>query len=160
MILRPSVPTAPNAPLGRRNLPTVSIRKKKNPRLARQLYAAKYDVNQGTEVLALTRTASEKVKTKVKRAREYFVSGLVKTRAMMRGVSWALANWKATSKAEERKTMNVNIDEAIVPSTVRAFSGVMFDFQPIASSILCRRTTDTMASTILNKGSTQMEFSR
>ena len=55
--------------------------------------------------------------------------------AMMRGVSWALASWTATNSADETKTMNVNIDAAIVPSTARAVSGWDLDSQPICSSI-------------------------
>ena len=54
--------------------------------------------------------------------------------------------------------MNVNIDAAMVPSTARAVSGLMADFQPRASSIPWRSGTATIAAIMLSRGKTQMEF--
>ena len=48
---------------------------------------------------------------------------------MIRGVSWVLASCTAISKAEHTNTMKVNIDEAIISSTVRTVSGLMPDSQ-------------------------------
>ena len=54
--------------------------------------------------------------------------------------------------------MNVNIDEAMVPSTARAASGSMPDSQPITASIACRIRAIPSAATMLAKGRIQMEF--
>ena len=66
------------------------------------------------------KTDSEKVNAKTKMTRANLVTGSRKTMAMMRGVSSELASCTATSNAEETKTMNVNIDAAIVPSKASA----------------------------------------
>ena len=54
---------------------------------------------------------------------ENFVIVSLKTTAMMRGVSWPLASWTATSSAEDTKTISVKIVEANALSTDRAASG-------------------------------------
>jgi len=97
------------------------------------------------------------VKVNTKSVKEYFVTGLRKTRAMMRDVSWALASCTATSKAEETKTMKVNMDAARVSSTVRALSGSLPACQPVASSIPWRNRTSTSAAGMLRNGRIQME---
>ena len=99
-----------------------------------------------------------KVKAKTNTANENFVTGSLKTIAMMRGVSWALASWTATSSAEETNTMNVNIDEANVPSTVRAASGWKPDLQPIAASTQFRNRTAPSAATMPSTGRIQIEL--
>ena len=103
--------------------------------LAMQLYADSRAVRSGTKVLIRTRTEREKVKVKVNTVKENLVTGSRKTMAMIRGVSWALASCTAINRAEQTKTMNVNIDEAIIPSTVRTVSGLIVEFQPSLSSI-------------------------
>ena len=97
-----------------------------------ELYADNLAVSMGTVVLIRTRTAREKVKVNTNSVNESFVTGSRNTMAMIRGVSWALANCTAISRAEQTKTMNVNIDEAIIPRTARAVSGLMADSQPSA----------------------------
>ena len=64
-----------------------------------------------------TRTARVKVKVKTKTTKETLVIGSLNTIAMMRGVSWELASWTDTKRAEETNTMKVNIEEAMVPRT-------------------------------------------
>ena len=100
------------------------------------------------------------MKVKTNTVKENLVTGSLNTMAMMRGVSWALASCTATSRAEETKTMNVNIDAAKVPSTARAVSGLMADSQPIASSVPWSSGTATSAATMLSKGRIQIEFVR
>ncbi len=81
-----------------------------------------------------TRTASVNVKENTKTVNENLVTGSRKTKAMIRGVSWALASCTAINKAEQTKMMKVNIEEAIIPNTVRAVSGVMPASQSRVSS--------------------------
>ena len=76
-----------------------------------------------------TSTACEKVKVNTNTVNEIFVTGSRNTRAMIRGVSWVLASCTAISKAEHTNTMKLNIDEAIISSTVRTVSGLMPDSQ-------------------------------
>ena len=135
MTSRPSKATDRTAPLGRSDLPTWSIRYRKTPRLATQLYAARFAERKGTSVSIRTSTAREKVNVNMNTVNENFVTGSRKTMAMMRGVSCVLASCTATSSAEETKTMNVNMADAIVPSTVREVSGLTVASHPNASSI-------------------------
>ena len=99
-----------------------------------------------------------KVKVKTNAVNENFVTGSLKTIAMMRGVSWALASWTATSSAEETKTISVNMDEANAPSTVRAASGSKPDLQPIAASTRCSSRTAPSAATMPSTGRIQIEL--
>jgi hypothetical protein len=53
--------------------------------------------------------------------------------------------------------MKVNIDAAMVPSTVCAVSGWKSACQPITSSILCRSHTTPSVATAPSTGRIQME---
>ena len=64
---------------------------------------------------------------KTKTVSEYFVTGSLKTMAMMRGVNWLLASWTASSRAEETKTTRVKTAEARVLRSARADSGSNLD---------------------------------
>ena len=61
-----------------------------------------------------------KVKAKTNTVKENLVTGSRNTMAMMRGVSCELASCTETKSADETKTINVNIDEAMVASTARS----------------------------------------
>jgi hypothetical protein len=91
-------------------------------------------VSGGAEVVTRTRTPREKEEVKTNTTRATLVIGSRNTIAMMRGVSWELASCTATSSAEDTNTMNVNIDEAMVPRTAWAVPGSMPDSRPIALS--------------------------
>src|SRR6516165_11846257 len=99
-------------------------------RLARQLPPAKYVVSTGTKSSARRIAPRVNVKAKQNTTMENFMMGSLNTIAMTRGVSWELASCTATSSAEDTKTMNVNIDEAMVPSTAWAVPGSRSDLQP------------------------------
>ncbi len=99
-----------------------------------------------------TRVARQKVKVNTNSVNDPFVTGSRKTKAMTRGVSWALASWTATSSAEETNTTKVNMDAAIVPSTARAVSGGMSDTQPIAPSTWCSTRTNPRAAATPSSG--------
>src|SRR5262249_52916047 len=114
----------------------------------------------GTAALIRINAASEKVKVKTSSVKENFVTGSLNTRAMMRGVSAALASWTATSSAVQTKTMEVNSAEAIVPSTARAVSGSTGETQPHCTSTQCSNRTAPIAATVLSTGRTQMELAR
>src|SRR5262245_65072614 len=107
---------------------------RKTTRLATQPYAAACAASGGTEALIRARAVSEKPKVKTKNVRAKRVTGSLKMRAMIRGVSRALASCTATRRAEEAKTTNVNSEAATVPSTARAVSGSMLDSQHPPSS--------------------------
>src|SRR5262245_24319373 len=102
--------------------------------------------------------ASVKVKLKTNRVKEYLVIGSRKTRAMMRGVSAALASCTATSRAVQTKTMDVNSEEARVPNTVLAVAGSTSETTPISSSIRWSIRTATTAASALSTGRIQMEL--
>ena len=80
------------------------------------------------------RAARVNVKVKTKTVNEDFVTGSLKTIAMMRGVSCELASCTATKSADETKTMNVNIEAAMVPSTAWAVLGLTLDCHAISDS--------------------------
>src|SRR4051794_22672612 len=117
-------------------------------------------LSRGTVVVILSRAASEKVNVNKNTVKEDLVTGSRKTRAMMRGVSAALASWTATSSAEQTKTMDVNSDDAMVPSTARAVSGCTGDSQLRSFSIQCRRRTVPIAATAPRNGKIQIELAR
>ena len=102
-------------------------------------------------------TASVKVKVKTKAAMASFITGSRKRKAMMRGVSWALASWTASKRTEERKTMKVNMEAARVPRTARAPSGLNVECQPIACSTPTSRRTQMRAATIATTGKSHSE---
>ena len=106
------------------------------------------------------RAESEKVKVKTNSVKENLVTGSRKTMAMMRGVSWALTSWTATSSAEQTKTMEVSMAEAKVPSTARAVSGWTGEFQSISFSIQCSKRTAATAARVPITGRIQMEFAK
>ena len=111
----------------------------KTPKLNRELYAARYVVKGGTEVLMRTHAVREKVKANTNTIKAPLVMGSLYTMPMMRGVSCELASCIATNIAEETKTMKENIEAAIVPGTARAVSTSMADCQPIVLSIALSR---------------------
>jgi len=90
------------------------------------------------------------VKTNI--VKENFVTGSRNMMAITRGVSCALASCKAISKAEQTKTMKVNIDEAIISSTALAVSGWMADSKANLSSSRWSSGTATSASAIPRAG--------
>ena len=65
---------------------------------------------------------------------ENLMTRLRQTVAMIRGVSRAPANWTATGRMENTKTMNVSMDDASAPSTARALSGPTAAFRPSITS--------------------------
>src|SRR6516165_4479609 len=158
MTARPSKATDRRAPLGRSALPTWSIRYRKTTRLARQLYAARVDVTGGTALLIRTRAPRVNVKAKTNAVNENLVTGSLNTIAMTRGVSCELASCTETMSAEETKTMNVNIDAAMVPSTARAVSGWKLDSQPSTCSLQWSNRTAPSAARMLIDGRIQIEF--
>ena len=69
-----------------------------------------------------------------------------------------MASCTAINRAEQTKTMKVNIDKAIIPNTLRAVSGLMPDSHPSFSSSSCSQGTAAIASTTLNEGRIQSEL--
>src|SRR5262249_16439249 len=101
------------------------------------------------------RAESEKVKVKTSIAKENLVIGSRKTRAMMRGVSAALASCTATRSAVQTNTMEVNSDEAMVASTAVAVAGSTGETTPICCSIQCSNRTVPIATSALSTGRIQ-----
>src|SRR5262245_25573571 len=89
---------------------------------------------------------------------DHLVTGSRKTKPIIRGVSCELASWTATSKAEETNTMKVNMDDAKVPKTDWAVSGLTPCCHPIMTSSQRQKRAATIATAILTTGHTQSEF--
>src|SRR5215471_3201060 len=89
------------------------------------------DVRAGTVSSIRTRAASDNVKVKTNMVSENFVTQSLNTKAIIRGVNWALASWTASSNAEERKTIKVSIAAASVPIAARRESGESWDSRPV-----------------------------
>jgi hypothetical protein len=99
-----------------------------------------------------------KVNVKTNTTREIFVTRSLNTVAMIRGVSCELASWTITSSADETNTINVNIEDAMVPSTACAVSTGMSNSQPVDTSIRRRTQTAPIAATMPRNGKTEIEF--
>src|SRR5277367_2203078 len=102
-------------------------------------------------------TANVKANVKTNSIDENLVTGSRNTMPIIRGVNCALASCTATKSAEHTNTINVNIDEASVPSTARAVSGSIVDSQPSAASSMCSSRAATSATTMLANGKIQKE---
>src|SRR5438477_12212576 len=72
--------------------------------------------------------------------KEILVTGSRNTMAMMRGVSCELASCTATNNADDTKTMNVNMEAAMVPSTAWAVLGLSPDSHPSSARHASRRS--------------------
>src|SRR5215831_17104383 len=116
------------------------------------------DVARGTVSSILIRTATDRVKVYTKIVSDSFVTGSLKTNAIMRGVSCPLASCTATSRVEERNTMKVSIDPARIPMTVRMDSGEYEDSQSSFLSIVWNSQAVATAAAIPNTGRTTIEF--
>ena len=98
--------------------------------LAVQLKAATRSVSMGTDESTRRAVATQKPNVNTNTVIDSLVMGSLKTKAIMRGVSWALANCTATSSADETKMIKVNMDDARVARNPRVASGWKLESQP------------------------------
>src|SRR5215217_2042418 len=123
--------------------------------LATQPYAARCTVREGTQSLIRRTAATVRVNVKTNTVSENFVIGSLNTRAMIRGVSWALASCRAINSAEETNTTNENIADARVIRTVREASGFRSIRQPNVRSQYSVTGAVTSAAAIPTQGRIQ-----